>query len=101
LIKFENLPAAPTESGLNTSVTTSLWNTTDIIILFPRTGDDYTIYKNIMYENSIMKVGNRNISNFPLTTIGAIFLGMMYNASDFELGMTAEFEDSLQDHKMI
>jgi hypothetical protein len=48
-IKFENLPAAPTQSGLNTSVTTSLWNITDIIILFPRTGDDFTIYKNIMY----------------------------------------------------
>jgi hypothetical protein len=63
-IKFENLPAAPTQSGLNTSVTTSLWNKTDIIILTPRTGDDYTIYKNIKYENFIMKVGNRNITNF-------------------------------------
>jgi hypothetical protein len=97
-IKFENLPAAPTQLGLNTSVTTSLWNTTDIIIRFPRTGDDYTIYKNTMYENIILKVGNRNIPNFPLTSIGAIFLGMMYNASDFadfELGMTTEFEDRL------
>jgi hypothetical protein len=97
-IKFENFPAAPTQSGLNTSVTTSLWNAIDIIILTPRTGGDYTIYKNIMYENFIMKVGNRNIANFPLSTIGAIFLGMMYNASDFadfELGMTSEFEDSV------
>jgi hypothetical protein len=58
-IKFENLPAAPIISGLNTLITTSLWNITDIIILFPRTGDDYTIYKNIMYENIILKVGNR------------------------------------------
>jgi hypothetical protein len=51
-----------------------------------------------MYENIILKVGNRNIPNFPLTSIGAIFLGMMYNASDFadfELGMAAEFENSL------
>jgi hypothetical protein len=51
-----------------------------------------------MYENIILKVGNRNIPNFPFTSIGAIFLGMMYNVSDFsdfELGMTAEFEDSL------
>jgi hypothetical protein len=97
-IKFENLPAAPTQSGLNTSVTTSLWNIADIIILFPRIGYDYMIYKNIMYENIILKVGNRNIPNFPLTTIGAIFLGMMYSTSDFadfEMGMTAEFEDSL------
>jgi hypothetical protein len=96
-IKFENFPAAPTQSGLNTSVTTSLWDTTDIIILTPRTGDDYTIYKNNMYKNCIKKFGNRNIPNFPLSTIVAIFLGMMYNASDFadfELGMTAEFEDS-------
>jgi hypothetical protein len=97
-IKFDNLSAAPTQSGLNTSITTSLWNTTDIIILFSRRGDDYTIDKNIMYENIILKVGNRNIPNFPLSTIGAKFLGMMYNASDFadfELGMIAEFEDSL------
>jgi hypothetical protein len=51
-----------------------------------------------MYEQIILKVGNRNIPNFSLSSIGAIFLGMMYNASDFadfELGMTAEFEDSL------
>jgi hypothetical protein len=51
-----------------------------------------------MYENIILKIGNRNIPNFPHTSIEAIFLGMMYNASDFvdfELGMTTEFEDSL------
>jgi hypothetical protein len=51
-----------------------------------------------MYENIILKVGNRNIPNLPLTSIGSIFLGMMYNASDFtnfEFGMTSEFEDSL------
>jgi hypothetical protein len=36
-----------------------------------------------MYENVILKVGNRNIPNFPISTIGPIFLGMMYNASDF------------------
>jgi hypothetical protein len=63
-VNFENLPAVPTQSGLNNSVTTSLWNTTNIIILFPRTGDDYTIYKNIMYENIILKVGNKNILIF-------------------------------------
>jgi hypothetical protein len=49
LIKFENLPAAPTQPGLNNSVINSLWNITDIIILFSRTREDYTIYKNIMY----------------------------------------------------
>jgi hypothetical protein len=51
-----------------------------------------------MYENIILKAGNRNMPNFPLTSIGAIFLGMIYNASvfaDFELEMTTEFEDSL------
>jgi hypothetical protein len=51
-----------------------------------------------MYENIILKVDNRNFPNFHLTSIGAIFLGMMYNASDFadfELGMTGEFENSL------
>jgi hypothetical protein len=51
-----------------------------------------------MHENIILKVDTKNIPNFPLTSICAIFLGMMYNASDFadfELGMTAEFEDSL------
>jgi hypothetical protein len=51
-----------------------------------------------MYENLILKVGNRTIPDFPITSIGAIFLGMMYNTSDFanfELEMTAEFEDSL------
>jgi hypothetical protein len=63
-IKFENLPAAPTQAGLNTSVTTSLWNTTDIMLLCPRTGDDYTIYKNIMYENIILKVCNRTYQTF-------------------------------------
>jgi hypothetical protein len=96
--KFENLPAAPTQFRLNTLVTTSLWNTPDIMILFSRTGDDYTIYQNSMYEKIILKLGNRNIPNFPLSSFGAIFLGMIYNASDFsdfELGMTAEFEDSL------
>jgi hypothetical protein len=76
-IKFENLPAAPTQSGINTSVTAYLWNTTDIIILFLRTGDDYIIYKNIRYENIILKVGNRNIPNFHFSSIGAPFLGMM------------------------
>jgi hypothetical protein len=94
-IKFENITATPTKSDLHTLVTTSLWNITDIIILFSRKGDDYIIYKNIMCENIILKVGNRIIHNLPLTSIGAIFLGMMYNASDFsdfELGMTAEFE---------
>jgi hypothetical protein len=47
-----------------------------------------------MYENIVLKVGNRNIPNFTLTSIGAIFLGMMYNASDFsdfELETNAEF----------
>jgi hypothetical protein len=51
-----------------------------------------------MYENIILKVGNRNIHNCPLTKIGAILLGMMYNTSDFadfELGMAAEIEDSV------
>jgi hypothetical protein len=36
-IKIENIPTAQTQSGLNISVSNSLWNTTDIIILFPRT----------------------------------------------------------------
>jgi hypothetical protein len=36
-----------------------------------------------MYENIILKVSNRNIPNFPLTSMGNIFLGMMYNPSDF------------------
>jgi hypothetical protein len=75
-IKFENLPVGPTESGRNTSITTSLWNTTDLVILTPRTGDDYTVYNNIMYENIILKVGNRNISNLSLYSIGTTFLGM-------------------------
>ncbi|MDR3062960.1 MAG: hypothetical protein LBU40_02335 [Methanobrevibacter sp.] len=68
-IKLENLPASPTQSGLNTSITISLWETTDIIIITPSTGNDFTIYKNIMYENIIMKVGNRNIPNFSLSSI--------------------------------
>jgi hypothetical protein len=45
-----------------------------------------------------LKADNRKIPNFPLTSIGAIFLEMMYNVSDFadfELRMIAEFEDSL------
>jgi hypothetical protein len=68
-IKDENITATPTQSGLNSSVTNSLWNTTDIVILFPRTGDDYTIYKNIMYENIILKVENRNVLKVPLSSI--------------------------------
>jgi hypothetical protein len=37
-----------------------------------------------------------NIPNFSLINIGAILLGMMYNArdfADFELGMASEFKD--------
>jgi hypothetical protein len=96
--KFENLIASPTQSGLNISVTTFLWNITDIIILTPWTSDDYSIDKNILYENIILKVGYRNFFNFHISSISAIFLGMLYNAfdfADFELGMTTEFEDSL------
>ncbi|GMO24343.1 MAG: hypothetical protein Ta2E_13200 [Mycoplasmoidaceae bacterium] len=51
-----------------------------------------------MYENIILKVGNRNFPNFSISSIGPIILRMMYNASDFtdlKLVMTAEFEDSL------
>jgi hypothetical protein len=59
---------------LNTLVTTSLWNTKDIVILTPQKGDDHTIIKNIMYEIIILKVENRNIANYHLTNIGAIFL---------------------------
>jgi hypothetical protein len=43
-----------------------------------------------------MKVGNRNLLNFHLTSIGAIFVGMMYNASDF-----ADFELGRQQNLKI
>jgi hypothetical protein len=35
-----------------------------------------------MYENIILKVENRNVLKVPLSSIWAIFLGMIYDASD-------------------
>jgi hypothetical protein len=57
-----------------------------------------------MHENLILNVGNRNIHNFLIFSIGITFLCMIYNASDFadfELSMILEFEDSFKIFQMI
>jgi hypothetical protein len=92
------MPSAATASGLNTAQEYPLWNCTDITILTPSFPQDYTVYRNIMYESCRLKVGQQNMPNFDIRTVGPTFAKMAFLSSDLEefgLAPTEEFEESL------
>ena len=83
-VNFLPFSAAPGTSKVSLTQQTYLNNTTDFVLLFPRTQHESggTVYKNPMLQDLSLTVMNRKYPEMPLDTSSARFAKIMLNASD-------------------
>ena len=83
-VNFLPFSAAPLANKVSLTQQTYLNNTTDFVLLFPRTQHESggTVYKNPMLQDLSLTVMNRKYPEMPLDTSSESFAQIMLNASD-------------------
>lgn len=97
-VDFNAFPIAASSSGIKSSLNIPLMNVTTMSIMFPKHGNDLTVFENPMYQNCYLNIAGTNYPDEPLTTIGSRFLEQQLVAGDLDstsLLCTKEFEDSM------
>ena len=95
---FSAFPSGATSDGISTNSPQALWNVTDVSILCPQFPEEYTVYRNINYQDLRLRIGNTNYPKFDISTIGPAFNKLQHIASkldEFGESITDELEDSL------
>lgn len=100
-LSFDSFPDAAGLNGIQTSLRSTLSNTTNISVVFPRHANDITVMQNPMYQNLQLRIDNKNFPDRALSTLGAEFLQMQVIASDLDgpIQCTQEFEDAYTQSK--
>ena len=83
-VNFLPFSAAPLTNKVSLTQQTYLNNTTDFVLMFPRTQHESggTVYKNPMLQDLSLTVMNRKYPEMPLDTASEQFAQIMLNASD-------------------
>lgn len=97
-VDFNAFPISASSNGIKSSFNIPLMNVTTMSIMFPKHGNDITVFENPIYQNCYLTIAGTNYPDEPLTTIGSRFLEQQLVASDLDsntLLCTKEFEDSM------
>lgn len=97
-VNFNAFPIAASSNGIKSSLNIPLMNVTSMNIMFPKHGNDLTVFENPVYQNCYLNIGGTNYPDEPVSTVGARFFEQQLTACDLDsvsLLCTKEFEDSI------
>ncbi len=96
-LEYNSWNASPSSGGINTNIKTALDNVTSILVAFPHTDSDYTVFENPMYSNLQLRIDGTNYPEEVYSTNDARFYQNQLIASDLDgaAECTKEFEDSI------
>jgi hypothetical protein len=96
-VKYYSMNNEPTAGGLVAQVNIALWNTHSILIAYPKTPNQRTVFENPCQVGVYLKVDNQQIPNEGYDTTGIIHLQDQIGIANLDgpLNPSPDFENSI------